>query len=90
MQKEPVKWYDRSADFRRLSDVEMGECLRKLKISKLHVNIQDDMYIEIKEGLKEGQEVVVAPYLAISKMLKDGMQIEIVSKEDLYTSDEKK
>jgi HlyD family secretion protein len=48
------------------------------------------MYIEIKEGLKEGQEVVVAPYLAISKMLKNGMQIEIVSKEDLYTSDEKK
>ena len=62
------------------------------KVIKLLVKtgIQDDMYIEIKEGLKEGQEVVVAPYLAISKMLKDGMQIEIVSKEDLYTSDEKK
>jgi HlyD family secretion protein len=62
------------------------------KVIKLPVKtgIQDDMYIEIKEGLKEGQEVVVAPYLAISKMLKDGMQIEIVSKEDLYTSDEKK
>jgi len=45
MQKEPVKWYDRSADFRRLSDIEMSECLRKLKISKLHVNIQDDMYM---------------------------------------------
>jgi len=62
------------------------------KVIKLPVKtgIQDDMYIEIKEGLKEGQEVVVAPYLAISKMLKDGMQTEIVSKEDLYTSDEKK
>ena len=62
------------------------------KVIKLPVKtgIQDDMYIEIKEGLKEGQEVVVAPYLAISKLLKDGMQIEIVSKEDLYTSDEKK
>ena len=62
------------------------------KVIKLSVKtgIQDDMYIEIKEGLKEGQEVVVAPYLAISKLLKDGMQIEIVAKEDLYTSDEKK
>ena len=62
------------------------------KVIKLSVKtgIQDDMYIEIKEGLKAGQEVVVAPYLAISKLLKDGMQIEIVAKEDLYTSDEKK
>lgn len=43
--KEEIRWYDRSSEFRRLSDVEIQECLRKLKISKLHANIKDDMYM---------------------------------------------
>ncbi len=62
----------------------------KVKKIAVKTGIQDDMYIEIKSGLKAGQEVVVAPYLAISKLLKEGMQIEKVSKEDLYTAEEKK
>jgi HlyD family secretion protein len=62
----------------------------KVKKIAVKTGIQDDMYIEIKSGLKVGQEVVVAPYLAISKLLKEGMQIEKVSKEDLYTAEEKK
>ncbi len=43
--QEPIRWYDRSAEFRRLSDVELSECLRKLKISKLSTNIQDNMHM---------------------------------------------
>jgi HlyD family secretion protein len=62
----------------------------KVKKIAVKTGIQDDMYIEIKSGLKAGQEVVVAPYLAISKLLKEGMQIEKVSKEDLYTAEDKK
>ncbi len=62
----------------------------KVKKIAVKTGIQDDMYIEIKSGLKAGQEIVVAPYLAISKLLKDGMQIEKVSKEDLYTAEDKK
>ncbi|MGZ5245027.1 MAG: efflux RND transporter periplasmic adaptor subunit [Bacteroidia bacterium] len=34
--------------------------------------IQDDVHIEILEGLKEGEEVASGPYSVVSKMLQDG------------------
>lgn len=46
--------------------------------------IQDINYIEIRSGLKAGDEVVTAPYNAISKKLKDGMKVKVVSKEKLF------
>ena len=51
--------------------------------------IQDNMYIQIKSGLKEGQEIVSAPYNLIARELKDGDKIEKVKKEDLYSSGKK-
>jgi len=38
--------------------------------------IQDEQYIEIKEGLKEGDEVISGPFRVVSKELKDGMAVE--------------
>ncbi len=46
--------------------------------------IQDLNYIEILGGLKEGEEVVTLPYNAISKTLKDGAKVKVVSKEKLF------
>jgi HlyD family secretion protein len=46
--------------------------------------IQDINYIEIISGLNGGEEVVVGPYNAISKTLKDGMQVKVVPKEKLF------
>jgi len=46
--------------------------------------IQDINYIEIASGLKDGEEVVVGPYNAISKTLKDGMKVKVVEKEKLF------
>jgi len=43
--EKEIKWYDRSADFRKLSDIELNECLEKLEASKLHINIKDDMHM---------------------------------------------
>lgn len=45
--------------------------------------IQDMAYIEVKKGLSAGNEIVVDPYTAISKTLKDGMKVKVVSKEEL-------
>lgn len=61
------------------------------KISKRIVNtgVQDSYYIQILEGLEEGEEIVTAPYSLISKILKDGMKVEKVSIDELYKSDEK-
>ncbi|GAB4291022.1 MAG: efflux RND transporter periplasmic adaptor subunit [Marinilabiliales bacterium] len=56
----------------------------KVKMQEVKSGIQDDEYIEIIEGLKEGDEVVSAPYSAISRTLKDGDPVEKVSKEMLF------
>jgi HlyD family secretion protein len=59
------------------------------KMQKVKTGIQDNTYIQILEGLKEGQEVITAPYRAVSKKLKDGDKVTKVEVKDLYT-DEKK
>ncbi len=56
------------------------------RVNKVEVEtgIQDQSSIEILAGLKEGDEVVVAPYNAINKSLKDSMLVEKVKEEDLF------
>lgn len=49
--------------------------------------VQDNTYIQILKGLKEGQEVIVAPYRAVSKTLNDNDAVEKVPKEKLFSSD---
>jgi HlyD family secretion protein len=46
--------------------------------------IQDIDYIEIKKGLIEGDEVITAPYSAISQKLKSGMKVKVVTKDKLF------
>lgn len=50
----------------------------KAKSVKVKTGIQDDKYIQIKEGLDENLEVVTGPYRAISRTLKEGDNIEVV------------
>lgn len=52
----------------------------KVKSVKVKTGIQDDKFIEIKEGLSENQEVVTGPYRAISRTLKDGDYVKVVDK----------
>jgi len=61
----------------------------KVKSSKVKTDIQDINYIEVTEGLKEGQEVVTAPYNVISKTLKDGMKVKVVLKDKLFETKKK-
>jgi HlyD family secretion protein len=61
----------------------------KVKLQPVKVGIQDNNYIEIKEGLKDGQQVVSAPYSAISRFLKDGDVIQVVKKDKLYSEEKK-
>ena len=46
--------------------------------------IQDLNYIEIISGLNGGEEVVIGPYNAISKTLKDGSKVKVVPKDKLF------
>jgi len=51
---------------------------------KVKTGIQDNTRIEILDGLKVGDEVIVAPYGLISKTLKDSTAIQVVKIEELY------
>ncbi len=61
----------------------------KVKLIPVVIGIQDNNHIEIKSGLKEGQEIVSAPYSMIAKTLKDGDVIEVVQKDKLYSAEKK-
>ncbi|PJJ83952.1 efflux RND transporter periplasmic adaptor subunit [Mucilaginibacter auburnensis] len=66
------------------------EASGKVKQVQVTTGIQDDTYVQILSGLKDGDEVVSAPYPAISKTLKDGALVEKVDKAKLFTSTEEK
>ncbi|MFM8592133.1 MAG: efflux RND transporter periplasmic adaptor subunit [Sphingomonadales bacterium] len=55
-----------------------------VKKAVVRSGVQDINYIEILSGLKEGDQVITAPYSAISKTLKDGLKVKPVKKEELY------
>ncbi len=59
------------------------------KMQKIKTDIQDNTYIQIKEGLRENDEVIVAPYRAVSKTLKDGDLVKKVDKKYLFTAKKK-
>jgi HlyD family secretion protein len=60
--------------------VKDGKAYQKVVVS----GIQDNEFIEIKSGLQKGEEVISGPYSAVSRNLKDGSPIVVVSKKDLY------
>ena len=48
----------------------------KAIIQKVKTGIQDNKYIEILSGLNETQEIILGPYMAVSKELKDGDKVK--------------
>jgi HlyD family secretion protein len=57
------------------------------RLKKVKTGIQDNTYIQILEGLEPGQEVITAPYRAITKMLKNGDEVNKVDKSELFTEE---
>jgi HlyD family secretion protein len=49
----------------------------KVRMQKVETGIADNSFIEIKSGIKAGEEVVSGSYTAISRKLKDGAKVEI-------------
>ena len=56
---------------------------KKVKMVKVKTDIQDLNFIEIV-GLKVGEEVITGPYSTVSKTLKEGSLVTVVSKEKLF------
>jgi HlyD family secretion protein len=58
----------------RVVFVRNGETVRMQKVT---TGISDSTHIEIKSGLKPGDEVVSGSYTAISRKLKDGAKVQL-------------
>ncbi len=71
-QKEQEK-ADREA-FQRVVFVRDGDKVRQVPVE---TGIQDTTHIEIKSGLKAGEEIVSGSYATITRTLKDGMAITL-------------
>jgi HlyD family secretion protein len=57
---------------------------KKVHIRDVKTGIQDNQYIQITDGLKEGEEVVIAPYGAIARTLKEKSSVTITDKDKLF------
>lgn len=58
------------------------------KLREVKTGIQDNMNIQIVSGLEAGEEVITAPYRAVSKTLKNNDEVEKVEKEDLFKNED--
>jgi HlyD family secretion protein len=61
-----------------------------VKKVKVKTDIQDINYIEVVSGLTAGDQVVSGPYNVVSKTLKDGDKVKVVSKEQLFDENSNK
>ncbi|MBS1616777.1 MAG: efflux RND transporter periplasmic adaptor subunit [Bacteroidetes bacterium] len=57
---------------------------RQVRIRDVKTGLQDNQYIQITSGLKQGDQVVIAPYGVITRTLKDKDAVSIVKKNDLF------
>lgn len=58
----------------------------KVHLKQVKSGVQNDKVIEIKDGLQVGDEVVSAPFSAISRTLKNNDLVKKVNKEELFES----
>jgi HlyD family secretion protein len=61
-------------ELQRVVFVKEGQNVRMVPVT---TGIADNNYVEVRSGIKDGDEVVSGSYTAISKELKDGKRVEI-------------
>jgi len=57
---------------------------KQVYIKDVKTGLQDNQYIQITDGLKDGDMVVIAPYGAIARTLKDKTHVRKVAKDQLF------
>ena len=60
----------------------------KALLRKVTTGIQDDKHIQILSGLRSGEEVVTAPYSAVSRDLRNNRVIKVVGRDQLFSGEE--
>ena len=100
--KEPKKEKDGELEVKNLKEekidkdkkIKPEECIFVFKdgiakMVKVKTGIQDANNIEIISGLKEGEEIITGPYVAVSRFLKDGTEVKKVDKEFIFGNKKK-
>jgi HlyD family secretion protein len=88
--KENTKGDDDINDVSSVSQMDSEEVVfivgndGKVEKRTVTTGIQDINNIEILSGLQGGEQIVTAPYEAVSKTLKTGTKVKVVSKEELF------
>lgn len=54
----------------------------KSKIRIIKTGIQDDTNIEVTEGLKKGDEIIIGPYTTVTKDLNSGDKVKVATNKD--------
>ncbi len=62
----------------------------KVKLEPVKTSIQDINNIEITSGIKTGEQIITGPYDLVSKTLKNGDKVKVVSKDELLQNFQKK
>ena len=73
-----------SADNIRQVVFVMDHKINEVKIRDVKTGLQDNKYLQVTTGLQENEEVVIAPYGAIARTLKDKTKVKVVAKDALF------
>ncbi len=86
-EKDGEKKDDQKQDLKTAAEKEIDEVVFVIeadtaRMIKVKTGIQDNEYIQILEGLQDGQEVVIGPYSTVARKLKNGLKLERKSNDD--------
>ena len=57
---------------------------KEVTLRDVKTSIQDNQYIQIVSGIKEGDQIVIAPYGAIARTLRDKTPVKTIDKDKLF------
>jgi len=72
----------------QIDEVVFVRSANKALLRKVTTGIQDDKHIQILSGLRSGEEVVTAPYSAVSRDLRNNRVIKVVGRDQLFSGEE--
>jgi len=83
-QEETQSVDEKKSDLREVVFVYQNGVVKAVQVK---TGIQDDQYIQILSGIKSGEEVVTAPFTALSKSLEDGQKVTRVERDQLFAEE---
>jgi HlyD family secretion protein len=61
-----------------------NKATQEVQLRDVKTGLQDNKYLQVTDGLKENELVIVAPYGAIARTLKDKTKVQVTEKEKLF------